>query len=540
MDAFLFPNTPVNNHRRDREYDSTPRLHTSSQYASEYDLRPSRPNNVKNPSWNEIIRNATHESLMGSGNIAYIKLADELRVSQANLEAQMIIANTFQTMLTAHTNTSNEGNLHILDTEPCLPREKCGVKFFTSREWTHYVEQQGNIGLAVKKTDFLEKLGGGPVDEARAAEFSKRATEIFTHLWRYKHDPITWGKKSHLVGIFFAASMRKHFVEFQLCEGDWKAEAYATLKYCDFTRNRRDNGSLLKSHPSVKREGDPVLPRTHKKAKKSHKSTRPVVKVKLEPSECIDLTADDDSHGGQKTSEPSGLVPTSFPRADSMDLSFPSSPLPQSPPSARNRPVPATMSTMSFPQQIIPSTSTSIPRDPDPAPPKHRKCINPLSGLVVPKRPILPEASTSRSHTAPSSAASVPTLPPSTDLQSPSSSTLSVEQATGSALPTPTASVATSAQSPTNATSAQSATDAMPPGIDLTIFPIASPLLPGSKKHTILKPSDKKTARNLYAQDYLSAYPRTTTTQFKEVWDNLVPISVKKTYKDLASAEKTS
>lgn len=149
-------------------------------------------------------------------------------------------------MLTTHATTSNEGSLHILDTEPCLAREQCGVNFFTSREWAHHVEQQNNIGIAIKKTDFLEKLGGGPVDEARAAEFSKRATEVFTHLWRHHHDPSTWGKKSHLVGIFFAVSMRKHFVEFRLCEGDCKAEAYATLKFCDFTRNRRDNGSLLK------------------------------------------------------------------------------------------------------------------------------------------------------------------------------------------------------------------------------------------------------------------------------------------------------
>ncbi|KIM73340.1 hypothetical protein PILCRDRAFT_15309 [Piloderma croceum F 1598] len=51
---------------------------------------------------------------------------------------------------------------------------------------------------------------------------------------------------------------------------------------------------------------------------------------------------------------------------------------------------------------------------------------------------------------------------------------------------------------------------------------------PSTKKAQIMRPSNSKTARNLYAIDYMREHPKATTTEFAAAFKELDDVSLKK------------
>ena len=74
---------------------------------------------------------------------------------------------------------------------------------------------------------------------------TKRAKQLWNTLYRHRQDPTTWGKKGDFVADFFSRHMRNSFMEFGLCEGNWKADAFAIVRYPDWASKVRTTGAIL-------------------------------------------------------------------------------------------------------------------------------------------------------------------------------------------------------------------------------------------------------------------------------------------------------
>ena len=119
--------------------------------------------------------------------------------------------------------------------------------YWTQSSWTEYKKKRTNQGFTVYGLDFMRDEDGEKISDERLSAMTKRAKQLWNTLYRYRQDPSSWGKKTDFEADFFSRHMRLSFSEFGLCEGSWKAEAFAIIRYPDWSSKVRNSGTILRA-----------------------------------------------------------------------------------------------------------------------------------------------------------------------------------------------------------------------------------------------------------------------------------------------------
>lgn len=130
---------------------------------------------------------------------------------------------------------------------PCDRSDFLDVGWWTRKDWVSFVEKQRVNGSGFRKLQFITDEDGTMVSNEWLAAISKEARLLWVSLYKKRQDPKQWGMKSKFASDYFSNSMRIKFEEFQWCEGDWKIEAFATIRYPDWISSR-DGGTLTRLH----------------------------------------------------------------------------------------------------------------------------------------------------------------------------------------------------------------------------------------------------------------------------------------------------
>jgi hypothetical protein len=140
--------------------------------------------------------------------------------------------------------------LVIPDVPAALERDDYpDVPFWHDSVWAKHGDQQKDRGKVISKLSFLTDKGGCPVSESRIKEFTAHAKQAWNELYRHRLDPTSWTKKTPTASSFFAHEMKAKFQELTYCDGNWKVERFAIIKYPDWCRDAREPGHLLCACP---------------------------------------------------------------------------------------------------------------------------------------------------------------------------------------------------------------------------------------------------------------------------------------------------
>src|ERR1700761_1849686 len=137
--------------------------------------------------------------------------------------------------------------LLIPDAPENLEEDDCpDVPYWEESAWAKYVDQQKDRGQVVSKLGFLTDKDGRAVSESRIREMTSHAKQAWAELYYHRFDPGTWTKKTPIVTKYFVHSMKDKFHEFRYCNGDWKVERFAIVKYPDWCKVR-STGCLVRA-----------------------------------------------------------------------------------------------------------------------------------------------------------------------------------------------------------------------------------------------------------------------------------------------------
>ena len=81
-------------------------------------------------------------------------------------------------------------------------------------------------------------------DDARLTTITNTARSLWSLLYMWREDLKTWSLQTMYACDFFSNTMRTKFEEFQLCEGDWKVHAFATVRYPNWSEDVHKQGKL--------------------------------------------------------------------------------------------------------------------------------------------------------------------------------------------------------------------------------------------------------------------------------------------------------
>lgn len=112
------------------------------------------------------------------------------------------------------------------------------ARFWTRAEWNKYAATKAERGSPVHKLGFVTDEEGRMVSEERLGMMSKFSKTNWAELHYERLDPNHWSGKTKSASDYFGIWMAIQFVEFRLCEGSWKAEAFATARYPDWKATR--------------------------------------------------------------------------------------------------------------------------------------------------------------------------------------------------------------------------------------------------------------------------------------------------------------
>jgi hypothetical protein len=121
------------------------------------------------------------------------------------------------------------------------------VPYWHDSVWAQHIDRQKDRGKTVSKLGFLTDQDGCPVSESRIKGFMSHAKQTWNELYRHRLDPSSWTKKTPTAAAFYAHEMRKKYEEFTYCDGNWKAERFAIIKYPDWCRDVRETGRLTRA-----------------------------------------------------------------------------------------------------------------------------------------------------------------------------------------------------------------------------------------------------------------------------------------------------
>ncbi|KAG6824918.1 hypothetical protein H0H92_005417, partial [Tricholoma furcatifolium] len=126
------------------------------------------------------------------------------------------------------------------------------VPYWEHSEWLRWVERQKNRGQKVDRFGFLTDSDGQPLSRERLKEISATSTSCWNEIAEWREQPASWKKKTSKVKDYYYYYMLTEFREFLLADGYWKLEAYATLKYPDWTQG---HALASKEHAKARKKG---------------------------------------------------------------------------------------------------------------------------------------------------------------------------------------------------------------------------------------------------------------------------------------------
>jgi len=118
------------------------------------------------------------------------------------------------------------------------------IRFWHDEDWVKYTERQRDRGQISPRLRFLTDEEGNPVPESQIKMFMSTAKQAWSELYRLRLDPSLWTKKTLKAASYLTYIMKMKFNEFRYCDGDWKVERFAIIKYPDWCCDARDSGRL--------------------------------------------------------------------------------------------------------------------------------------------------------------------------------------------------------------------------------------------------------------------------------------------------------
>ncbi|KAF8833256.1 hypothetical protein BDN67DRAFT_1017768 [Paxillus ammoniavirescens] len=128
--------------------------------------------------------------------------------------------------------------------------------FFRESQWkASRNRNRGVLGADNEPTfPFLVNYEGNHATAEMISEMRQLARSVFTALRTFGHCPVSWLKADTFALTFFHRAMRAAFVEFRLCEYDWKANAF-TIRVLPQWEGKPTKASIgIESEPGVKQE----------------------------------------------------------------------------------------------------------------------------------------------------------------------------------------------------------------------------------------------------------------------------------------------
>ena len=118
------------------------------------------------------------------------------------------------------------------------------VLYWCKESWVKHTEEERECGRNPPKLGFLTDDDGNPVIEARIKTFISTAKQAWNELYRLWLDPSSWTKKTPKAASYLTYILKRNFDEFCYCDGDWKVEHFAIVKYPDWCHDGRKLGHL--------------------------------------------------------------------------------------------------------------------------------------------------------------------------------------------------------------------------------------------------------------------------------------------------------
>jgi len=136
-------------------------------------------------------------------------------------------------------------DLAVPSTPPTLQWEDYpDVPFWTKGEWDKLVERKKLANKTPSWNTFLTDEDRQVLSKQRYNEIWADAKLAFNSLYYCRIDPTSWSKKTDIAVAYFYNTTTTKYPEFQLCEGNWKVQHWATERYPDWVKNVRKLGGL--------------------------------------------------------------------------------------------------------------------------------------------------------------------------------------------------------------------------------------------------------------------------------------------------------
>ncbi|KAI0720193.1 hypothetical protein C8T65DRAFT_735953 [Cerioporus squamosus] len=425
------------------------------------------------------------------------------------------------------------------------------IRMWTTKDYKPFGKRgnQRHHGQSSDGVDiYLERLDGTIISYKEYTDLRNVLKRHVNTLIQHGHAASTWSALNNEAHAYICRGLKKSFEGFDYCDdGKWKVNLFGMLVYPDAMREREAGESKSKKRASsvidITDEGD-AQPR--KKKPKSVKKTTQDVTQGLQGSELHPEAASSSGAGAvassnstQASSAASAVIPTQStsmnPTMASQTTSDPLDPSLQSPaPQATNTgtPTSATVIPTSPPESANATASTS--RDANvTASPVSASATRAMVATNANTHITAPSPTPNASETT-SSSPSVLVLSPADNPREPASTTLAPQNRdAGTAHPEDAALLAMDDKDDddddeedytANPLAKFINRDASPPPNLVETIKISG-VGTGSgkegapaKKAAKMRPTDKRTARNMYAVVYMRDHPDATTRDFDTAW----------------------
>jgi len=124
------------------------------------------------------------------------------------------------------------------------------ARFWTSSEWQDYSNRKMDFGQQQNKLGFLCDEDGNTVTKDRIKVMTDTAKKLWGDLHHYRQDPLTWRLATMMAAKYYSNHMCATFPEFRYCADNWKVQAFATIRYPDWSSGLRSTGRLSRSYLS--------------------------------------------------------------------------------------------------------------------------------------------------------------------------------------------------------------------------------------------------------------------------------------------------
>ncbi|KAL0056888.1 hypothetical protein AAF712_016497 [Marasmius tenuissimus] len=201
-----------------------------------------------------VVSYANANNLLRSGNKAYQEERDNALRLEAQLKTLQNLPVPSISAPSVNTEVSVLSPTLLNNRKSSIPKEdisKC--KYKTEQDWTKYtIDYEKQHGKAAPKLGFLEDLQGESLTSGRKRKLSNAAYLTFGDMYANWVDPETWGSKTSSTLEFFYLNMASQFVEMRACNGMWKSDRFAAVKFSDWNVNQCQAGKCNRLIPDPK------------------------------------------------------------------------------------------------------------------------------------------------------------------------------------------------------------------------------------------------------------------------------------------------